>query len=153
MRCPCSFHSVCLLEPQEKAGRAPLSRVGILDMVQCVRVHGTMSKLPSATLYTQSPCFPLLHLLHLSKHFTYSPILKAKNLCKQYVQNVFMNFNSYISNRWKNTKLVSVVVVMGNLHLYGSLLPYSIPSPSFPLSFPPSSGPRVSQASLKPLCC
>lgn len=105
---------------QEKAEKASLFRVGVLDMVQCGRVRG-IGKLPSATLYTQPHAFfPLLHPPLLSKHFIYSLILKAKNLSKQYVQNVLMNFNSYINNRWQNTKLVSLAVVMDNLHLYGS---------------------------------
>lgn len=105
---------------QEKAEKASLFRVGVLDRVQCGRVRG-MGKLPSATLDTQPHAFfPLLHPPLLSKHFIYSLILKAKNLCKQYVQNVLMNFNSYINNRWQNTRLVSLAVVMDNLHLYGS---------------------------------
>lgn len=119
MKHPCSFQSVCLWSFGERL-KGSLFAVGALAMVQCGRVRG-MAKLPSATLHTQPRAFfPLLRPPLLSKHFVYSLILKAKNLCKQYVQNVLMNFNSYINNRWQNTKLVSLAVLMGNLHFYGS---------------------------------
>lgn len=119
MKHPCPFHSMYLWS-SGKGWKSIHVWVGVLDMGQCGQVCG-MGKLPSATLYTQPHAFsPLPRPPLLSKHFIYSLILKAKNLCKQYGQNVLMNFNSYINNRWQNTKLVSLAVVMDNLHLYGS---------------------------------
>lgn len=155
MKRPCSFQSVCLWSFREKL-KGSLFAVGALAMVQCGRVCG-MAKLPSATLHTQPRAFfPLLRPPLLSKHFIYSLILKAKNLCKQYVQNVLMNFNSYINNRWQNTKLVSLAVLMGNLHLYGSpsspFLPFLFLFTSVLFQDPASpSSPWVAEDDLEPL--